>query len=405
MTGVLAAGIEALTALIPSADPYPQLAALRELSPYSPQDGLVIVGKYTHCSGLLRHPDVSSARDQATLVRSEAPRSRNFLNLDPPDHTRLRRLITRAFTPRVVAELEPRIRAIADDLMDAAARRETFDVVRDLASPLPMLVICELLGVPAADHDMLLSWSAALARSVDLPELRDVERVEARETARTRMEIVKYFQKLVARRRSSPAGDLISYLTQVEDDGDTLSENELIATCVLLVSAGHDTTVNLISNGILALLRNPAALSTVADDPAAAPALVEEALRYDAPVQISARVARTDMQVDGVSIAAGDLLVLLLGAANRDPSVFDRPEEFRPGREHAAKHLSFAAGPHFCLGSSLARLEGAIAFESATRLVEPKLDQAGLTYKPNLTLRGPARMPVSVNGIRERDHA
>jgi cytochrome P450 len=388
-----------LAGLFARPDPYPELAALRRASPLSPSPGLVMFARHAECAAVLRHADASAARDRARVMTAERPRSSNFLNLDPPDHTRLRRLVSRAFTPRVVAGLEPLIRRTAHELLDAAAHRGSIDIVADLASPLPMAVICGLLGVPSSDRDLLRGWSAALAPPVELPGVRDTRAT----TARAQAGLVRYFQELVGRRRSAPADDLISYLIRVEEDGDQLSPSELIATCVLLVSAGHETTVNLIGNGVLALLRHRAHLDRLAAEPAHAAAVVEEVLRFDAPVQVSARVARRDLVIGGTPVAGGDLILLLLGAANRDPDVFDHPDEFRPGRSGPAQHLTFGAGPHFCLGSSLGRLEGAIALEAvATRLVDPQPVVDEPPYEPAPTMRGPRSLPVLARDIRER---
>jgi cytochrome P450 len=391
-----------LALLIGSADPYPRLAELRTASPCLITPGFVVVARHADCAAVLRHADASADRQRARGASADRPRSNNFLNLDPPDHTRLRRLVSRAFTPRVVADMEPRVRAITHELLDAAACRGSIDIVADLASPLPMAVICGLLGVPPEDQDLMREWSSELSPSVDLPGVEDGDPARSAAVVRAQAGMMRYFRRLVAERRSAPGDDLLSHLIRVSEGEDQLSQKELIATCVLLVNASHETTVNLISNGVLALLRHPSHLRRLSENPPYASAVVDEVLRFDAPVQVSARVARRDMVVGESPVAGGDLMLLLLGAANRDPAVFERPDEFLPERSGAARHLTFGAGAHYCLGSSLGRLEAATALEAvATRLVEPTLAVGEPIYKHASTMRGPQCLPVNVRGIRE----
>ncbi len=381
-------------------DPYPVLAGLREASPFAEFDGaFVVVGRHADCSAVLRDPKASSERHKSLLAPAAPPRTRDrpsFLSLDPPDHTRLRRLVAKAFTPRTVARLEPRIRAITSDLLTAAAAAGQMEVVSQLAYPLPVRIISELLGVPVDDHPRFAGWSARLAHSLQpgfgLASAEAQARAEAAQVAGD--EFAVYFRELIAVRRAHPAEDLLSEMIAAEDDGEKLTEDELIATCVLLLVAGHETTVGLISNGILALLRHPDQLAMLRANPDLAASAVEETLRYDAPVQMTARVARGGMQVGPVAARDGALILLLLAAAGRDPRVFVDPDTFDI-RRGAAGHLAFAAGPHFCLGAPLARLEATIALESfARRLHAPRLNVASLEYKPNLNLRGPDRLVV-----------
>jgi len=389
-------------------DPYPVLAGLREASPFTEAGGaLVVVGRHADCSAILRDPRASSERNNSLLAPPEmrAQRAPSFLSLDPPDHTRLRRLVSKAFTPRVIARLEPRIREVTDELLTAAgsagetAARQ-LEVVSQLAYPLPVRIISEMLGVPAGDHARFAGWSASLAHSLQ-PQFIAADRGPAVAAAQqARLEFADYFRELIAAHRARPADDLLSELIHAEDDGQHLSEQELIATCVLLLVAGHETTVSLISNAVLALLRHPGQLAALRADPELAAGAVEETLRYDAPVQFTGRVARGGMQVGEVSAPDGAVLLLLLAATGRDPEVFDDPDSFDI-RRGAANHLAFAAGPHFCLGAPLARLEAAIALRAfATRVAGPELDPAGLAYKPNLNLRGPARLVVGFDAIR-----
>jgi cytochrome P450 len=383
-------------------DPYPLLARLREASPFAELDGaLVVVGRYEDCSRILRDPRASSERERSLLIPPEVAdreRTRSFLSLDPPDHTRLRRLVAKAFTPRVVATLAPRITGITHDLLSAAAHRGELELVSQLAYPLPVRIISELLGVPPEDHARFAGWSAKLAHSVQ-PSFGAPDPVELTETEQAALEFADYFTELIAVRRSGPGDDLLTKLIKAEDAGDRLTVDELIATCVLLLVAGHETTVGLISNAVLALLRNPGQLAALSADPELAASAVEETLRYDPPVQLTGRVARGGIAIDGWEPRDGALLMLLLAATGRDRSVFADPDIFNITRG-PREHLAFAAGPHFCLGAPLARLEATIALRAfALRVAGPWLDESALTYKPNFNLRGPERMVVAFDSI------
>jgi cytochrome P450 len=387
------------------ADPYPLLARFREASPFTALDGaLVVFGGYEVCSRILRDPRASSDRERSLLIppeiadREGRSRTRSFLSLDPPDHTRLRRLVAKAFTPRVVAKLTPRITRITHDLLSAVADGDEIELVSDLAYPLPVRIISELLGVPAEDHARFAGWSAKLAHSVQ-PSFGAIDAVELAETEQAGLEFAEYFTELIAARRSGPADDLLTKLIKAEDAGDRLTVDELIATCVLLLVAGHETTVGLISNAMLALLRNPAQLAALVADPGLAASAVEETLRYDPPVQLTGRVARSGLAIDGLEPRDGAVLLLLLAAAGRDPAVFANPDVFDIGRG-AKEHLAFAAGPHFCLGAPLARLEATIALRAiALMIARPSLDESALVYKPNFNLRGPERMVIRFDEI------
>jgi cytochrome P450 len=397
-------------------DPYPVLAALREASPFAEIDGaLVVVGRHEDCSAILRDPRASSERFRSLLAppeRAQQRRPPSFLSLDPPDHTRLRRLVTKAFAPRVIAGLEPRIRQVSDELLTAAGGdgsdgsdgsdgERQIDVVGQLAYPLPVRMISELLGVPPDDHARFAGWSASLAHSLQ-PRFLGNDRSLDAAAQQASLEFAEYFRELIAVRRARPSHDLLSELIRAEDDGQRLSETELIATCVLLLVAGHETTVSLISNAILALLRHPDQLAALRADPGLAAGAVEETLRYDAPVQFTSRVARGGMQVGADAVRDGAMVLLLIAATGRDPEVFADPDRFDI-RRGAAGHLAFAAGPHFCLGAPLARLEATIAVQAfASRVTRPELDPAGLVYKPNLNLRGPGSLTVGFASIRPR---
>ncbi|HEY2641983.1 MAG TPA: cytochrome P450 [Streptosporangiaceae bacterium] len=386
-------------------DPYPVLAGLRVASPFAEADGAVVVaGRYADIAAVIRHPNASSERHRSLVAppgggrRASRP---SFLSLDPPDHTRLRRLVSKAFTPRMIARLEPRIRAITTELLDAAALASQLEVVSQLAYPLPVRIISEMLGVPVADHPRFAGWSARLAHSLQPGFGMSPAELQAREECAqvASDEFAEYFRGLIAARRREPQQDLLSDMIRAEDAGQRLTEDELIATCILLLVAGHETTVGLISNAILALLRHPGQLALLQASPDLADGTVEETLRYDAPVQMTARVARGGMQVGDVAARDGALVLLLLAAAGRDPEVFENPDAFVITRGPTA-HLAFAAGPHFCLGAPLARLEARIALqELARRVVEPELDPHGLAYKPNLNLRGPESLVVNFASI------
>jgi cytochrome P450 len=352
-------------------DPY---AHYRELPRpiFRTEAGMWVATAYETCSAMLRDPRFGHGE------RPEGSR-RSFLMLDPPDHTRLRGLVSRAFTARMVERLRPRIERIVEGLIDALPAQA--DLISGLAYPLPVLVICELLGVPPEDHDRLHEWSEAMARGLDPDFLLPTEVLDRRDEARRQFDA--YFDELADRRRAEPADDLLSALTRVEE----LSRDELLVTCILLLVAGHETTVNLIGNGTLALLRNDA-LGRFA------PEAVEELLRYDPPVQLTIRFAHDDVTLGGVDVRRGEPVVGLIGAANHDPAVFPDPGRLdldrRPGR-----HLAFGLGIHFCLGAPLARMEGALALAAlARRRPGLRLLEPAPPYKENLVLRGLAELRV-----------
>ena len=387
------------------ADPYPVYDQIRERGPLLlPGVNLTVFSSYADCDDVLRHPSSASDRLKSTFAQRQIadgaePRplgAPGFLFLDPPDHTRLRKLVSKAFVPKVVKALEPDITAIVDSLLEDVAQRGKFDVIADLAYPLPVAVICRLLGVPLADEPKFSRASALLAQALDpfitvtgeAPDGFD-ERMQAAVWLRD------YLRDLVERRRSDPGDDLMSALIHVEESGDQLTEEETIATCSLLLVAGHETTVNLIANAILAMLRQPLQWTALAADGQRVSAVVEETLRYDPPVQLMGRIAAEDMTIGETAVVKGDTMMLLLAAAHHDPTAIDRPGEFDPDRE-AVRHLGFGKGPHFCLGAPLARLEAAVALTAVTaRFPQAQLDGEP-RYKPNLTLRGLASLPVKV---------
>jgi unspecific monooxygenase len=373
------------------ADPYAHYRELRAGGPLQrTPGGIWLSSSFEVCAQIFRDPRFGHG--EATLgMAGRPPRSvRSFLVLDPPEHTRLRRLVSRAFTARLIERLRPRVAAIVDDLL-ARADGEV-DLISALAHPLPAIVISEMLGVPPEDEERFKAWSDLLSRGLDPDFLVPPEDLARRDQARVRFG--EYFRHLAARRRNSPGEDLLSGLVAIEE----LSEDDLLATCVLLLVAGHETTVNLIANGTLALLRSPDQLAWFRANPDSAPAVVEELLRYDPPVQLSARVALEDAEVAGQRIRRGEGVMLLLGAANRDPDVFADPDRLDVTRwvTETPRHLAFGQGIHFCLGAPLARIEGQIALTALTRR-GIELVPGRLPYKDNLILRGLASLPVRLS--------
>lgn len=314
-------------------------------------------------------------------------RKHSLLFRDPPAHTRLRGLVNLAFTPRTVERLRPHIAAIADELLDRALEHApaAFDLIRDVAFPLPIIVISELLGVPPEDRERFKAWSTDLTRGLEPSATAD----DLELVTRAIDDLDGYMRAVIEERRRDPRHDLVSELVRAHEADDALSMEELLATCRLILTAGHETTVNLIGNGALALLRHGDPRAPITD------ATIEELLRFDSPVQMTMRFAFEDTEVGRHTIKAGDLVILVLGAGNRDPDVFAEPDRLDPARANADKHLSFGAGIHYCLGASLARLEGALALGALFRR-RPDLAIAGdLSWRRSLVLRGLARFPVA----------
>ena len=387
------------------ADPYRLLAQFRDLGPLQlPQTNLTVFSAYRDCDEVLRHPSSSSSNMNSTVAKRQLeaglvqPRTfpPGFLFLDPPDHTRLRKLAGKAFSPRVVNALQPEITALVDGLLDRIAEKGHFEVVKDFAYPLPVAVICRLLGVPLDDEPQFSRASALLAQALDpFSTITGVPPDVANERQGAAAWLREYFHGLIDRRRSQPGDDLLSGLIEVEESGDQLTEEEIVSTCNLLLIAGHETTVNLIGNAILAMLRNPGQWAALGADPGRAPAIVEETLRYDPPVQLAGRIALADVVIGGVEVPAGDVMTLLLAAAHRDPAEFDRPDLFDPDRK-GLRHLGFGRGAHYCLGAPLARLEAAVALSAVTARFPAARLGGEPQYKANVTLRGLSRLSVAV---------
>ncbi|MHA7649989.1 cytochrome P450 [Mycobacterium sp. ML4] len=384
------------------ADPYPVCAGLRERGPLVlPGSDFVLFSTYRDCDDVLRHPSASSDHLKSTAAgrmveadqssRRETPPG--FLFLDPPDHTRLRNLVSKAFAPKVVAALQPEIEALVATLLDTIEEKGSFDVVADFAYPLPVAVICRLLGVPLEDEPQFRDAAAVLAKSLD-PFVADDES-DIDESLNAGAGLRDYLHGLIARRRVTPGDDLLSALVAVNESGDQLTEEEIVSTCVLLLVAGHETTVNLIGNAVLAMLRDGRQWTALAGNPRRAASVVEETLRYDPPVQQLTRIALHDIVIGDAAVAAGDVMMLLLAAAHRDPAEYERPDVFDPDRG-AARHLGFGRGAHYCLGAPLARLEATAALSAVTARF-PHARLAGEPrYKPNITLRGLSALTVAL---------
>jgi pimeloyl-[acyl-carrier protein] synthase len=384
-----------------NANPYPFYRRLREADPVHQSPlGFWVLTRYDDCVMVLRDPRFGRAGFEAVLEsvyansveQGRLPTSMLFR--DPPDHTRLRGLVSRAFTPRVVEGLRPRIQQIVDGLLDRVRDAGRMEVISDLAYPLPVTVISEMLGVPEGDRERIRQWSADIARSLDAIGLpTDPAIVDRGRTARRA--IGDYFRSLLPDRRKRPRGDLLSLLIEAEEQGDKLSEGELLATCVLLYIAGHETTVNLIGNGLLALLRHPAELERLRGDASLTQSAVEELLRYDGPVQRTARITNADVEISGHKIPKGAMVVAVIGAANRDPAHFPDPDRLDVSRPDN-RHIAFGFGIHFCLGAPLARLEGQIALETLLRRL-PRLALAieRPEWRDSQVLRGLKALPVS----------
>jgi cytochrome P450 len=382
------------------ADPYPTYHRLRDEDPvhHSPLDFWVLT-RYEDVATVLRDPRFI----KEPLVSMVAARfgvsvppgvGLSMLDRDPPDHTRLRSLVSKAFTPRVVEGLRPRIQKMVDELITRAEAVGTMDLIEEFAYPIPVNVICEMLGVPVEDHERFKGWSLDIARGLDSVWLPPESEIPKRSGA-ARHAIGDYMRGLIAERRASPRGDLLSALITAEEAGDKLSEDELIATCILLLIAGHETTVNLIGNGTLALLRHPEELRRLRETPGLITSAVEEVLRYDGPVQRTARITSTEVTIGGRTIPKGEMVMPFIGAADRDPSQFPDPDRLDLGRADN-RHIAFGWGIHFCLGAPLARVEGQIAIDTLVRRL-PRLALVNdePEHRQSLTLRGLKALPVT----------
>jgi len=391
-------------------DPYTFFELLRQHEPvHQTPFGVYLLSRHADAAAVVRDPRLSNNQENSDLFRAFADanppsdegmdqmNSVVMLFMDPPDHSRLRGLVSKAFTPKMVERLRARVQQIVDERLDAVESRGDgrMDVVTELAYPLPVVIICELLGVPPEDHATFSSWSSELAASIDPDPLVTPEqqvRINAAGDA-----FLQYFSDLIERRRRSLRDDLLSALIEAEEGGDRLSEEELLGTALFLLIAGHETTVNLIGNGTLALLRHRDQLERLRDDPELDRHAVEELLRFDSPVQLTQRITLDEYQVGDITIPKGQNLIPLLGAANRDPDEFAEPDTLDLGRENANRHVAFGGGHHFCLGAALARLEGAVAIGTLVRRF-PDIELAGEPERrTTFTLRGLEHLPVAIS--------
>ncbi len=336
-------------------------------------------------------PEELEARRAAFGLQVDPRVDSHLLTKDGDDHRRLRRLVSKAFTPRMIEGLRPRVQDIADELIDAVEPRGEMNLVDDFAFPLPIVVICELLGIPSEDRDRFREWSNLFVS----PALTEEEQQAFGAAVE---QFLEYLHELFERRRVEPGDDLVSALVQAEEAGDTLSEDELFSMVVLLIVAGHETTVSLIGNSVLALLTHPEEVERLRADPTAFPAAVEELLRFDSPVERSiTRWATTDVEVGSQTIRRGDLVIAVIGSANRDPDRFPGADRLDLARGDM-KHLGFGRGPHFCLGAPLARLEAEIALRTLfDRLPSLRLaiEEKDLYWRPIPLFRSLASLPVA----------
>jgi cytochrome P450 len=379
-------------------DPHAYFTRLREKEPVTPvtlpEGGVAwMVTRYQEVRGALADPQLY--KDWADKLKPpgwspdavSGYLSAHLLNSDPPDHTRLRKLVNKAFTVRRVAGLRPRIEAITASLLDAMAGRDEVDLIEAFAFPLPVTVICELVGIPVADRDKFQAWSHATVSSVISPE----------SFYETGVAMYQYFTQLVAAKREAPGDDLLSALISARDSGDSLDERELIAMLFLLLIAGHETTANLIASGTLALLTHPSELARLRGDPSLLPGAVEELLRYTSPVNHGTeRFTLSPVRIGDATIPGREWVLAMIASANRDPGRFPDPDRLDLGRE-AAGHLAFGHGIHYCLGAPLARLEGEVAFGGLLSRfpgLALAVPEESLRWRPSTLIRGLESLPV-----------
>ncbi len=343
---------------------------------------------------LTRYEDVDMVLRDHRRFSNRDDRDREYRSMlfhDPPDHTRLRSLVSKAFTPRSVAELEPNIRRVVDELLDDIEGRDRFNLISDFAYPLPVTVIAEMLGVPAQDMDRFRDWSNDIALTVE-PTLDDEQTRRMEESFQA---LLDYFEEIIELRLQDPRDDMITALLNAEAEGDRLSRDELLATLTLLLVAGNETTRNFIGNGMLALLKHPDQLQRLRDNPDMLDSALNELLRYDSPVQMDQRMVYEDVEIKGHRIRAGQRIINAIGAANRDPEVFPNPDKLDIARREKS-HLSFGRGIHYCLGSPLAMLEGRVAF-SALLDRFPSIElESEPEFREQVVLRGVEELWVEV---------
>jgi cytochrome P450 len=382
------------------ADPYPAFARAREIAPVQWHEGLGLWLAFTHAeaNAVLRDRRLGRIwRDKEPEERFESFNliHRNaILEMEPPHHTRLRRLISTAFARGHVERLRPWVEDLAGRLVDGLVERsggtEPVDLLTGMAEQLPVAVIAELLGVPEADRPLLRPWSNAIVKMYEYDRTRQRED----DAERAADEFVAYLRGLAAERRKNPGDDLVSHLVSVRDaEGDRLTEDELVTTCILLLNAGHEATVNVTGNGTLSLLRNPDQLARLREDRALLPTAIEELMRFDSPLQLFERTATEDVEIGGITVAAGQKIAALLGSANHDPAVFAAPETLDVGRADNP-HISFGAGVHFCIGAPLARVELQASFGALLDRTSSFELGGEPMRRPEFVIRGLAELPV-----------
>jgi cytochrome P450 len=392
-------------------NPYPVYDELRVNDPihWSEENGYWMITRYADIISQVQNDNLSNNRIRAHTGRMPQAAKEHFrpfftavnswmLMIDPPDHTRLRGLVNKAFTPGMLADIKSLVQKLVDEKLASVSEQGRMDIMADLANPLPATVIAEMLGVPGADQQQYKAWSDDIAMGlggIDSARTKE-ELFSLYELAqKSFLALAAYFREKVAELRASPSDNLLSALIQAEEQGDRLSEDELFANCVLLMVAGHETTTNSIGNGLLALLRNPKQMEQLARAPETIVSAVEELLRYDSPVQKFGRIALADIQIDGKKIAQGDLVCLSFGAGNRDPQQFEAPAQLDLMRK-PNRHLAFGHGLHYCVGAALARLETQITINTIlSRLPRLRLETEDLQWHRNLTLRGLKSLPVA----------
>lgn len=388
------------------ADPYPVYQRLRARHPllWNPATGQYIVSRFADVNGLLRDRRLGRTylhiASHAEMGHDDPPEwhdpfwrlvQSGMLDREPPDHTRLRRLVSKAFTPATVEGLRPRIEAIVDQLVGRALEAGTFDLIADVAEPLPVTVIAELLGVPEADRHLLRPWSADICLMYELNPPEDSQR----KAVAASVAFGAYLRDLARDRRVHPGDDLISGLAQVAEAGDVLTEDELVGTCALLLNAGHEASVNGVGNAWWTLFRHPDALAALRADPSLVPTAIEELLRFDTPLPMFERWVLDDIELFGVPIKRGAEIALQFASANRDPEGVERPDELLLDRR-PNPYLSFGAGIHYCLGAPLAKLEIGILFDALLQRM-PGLELLSVPeWKPTFVLRGLRSLAVAV---------
>lgn len=388
------------------ANPYPSYDMLRENIPvfFFPDWNSWFLTRHEDNAAALKHPhfgrEIERVMSPEELGWGKAAEQVQplydmqgmwMLLKDPPEHTHLRTLVHRAFTPRMVERLRERTQFITNDLIDKAQVNGGMDLINEFALLLPVTVIAEMLGVPVSDYATLHDWSTGLAHTLELGQSEDTVVRGAEAT----VEFSAYIRAMIAERRKNPQDDMISALVAAETEGDKLSEDEMVAMCILLLFAGHETTVNLIGNGTLALMRHPNQWEKLKADPSLVKLATEELLRYDSPVQMTMRWVMEDTEFAGQQFRRGQQVATLIGAANHDPARFANPGELDITRD-PNPHIAFGSGIHFCLGAPLARMEGQIAFAAlAKRLPNLKLVDENPPYRDTYVLRGLAELPVT----------